>query len=94
MRKIRIKVAMLLVVIIGLSSCTVIKPVTISNAEIGELRGESKSVVLFGVIYLNSKYGIKDAANDGNITSAIATVDEKTTNFIFFSTKTLIVTAK
>lgn len=93
MKKLRIKVATLLVVIVGFSSCTVILPVTISNAEIGEKRGESKSIVIFGT-YLNPKYGIKDAANDGNITSAIATIDEKTTNFIFFSRKILIVTAK
>jgi hypothetical protein len=43
---------------------------------------------------LNSKYGIKDAAKNGNITSAIATVDEKTTSFLLFSKKTIIVTAK
>lgn len=80
--------------IFGISSCTVVKPVTISKAEIGDLRGKSNSIVLFGSVYLNSKYGIKDAANNGNITSAIATVDEKTTSFLLFSRKTMIVTAK
>jgi hypothetical protein len=80
--------------IVAISSCTVVKPVTISNAEIGDLRGKSNSIVLFGSVYLNSKYGIKDAANNGNITSAIATVDEKTTSFLLFSRKTMIVTAK
>lgn len=76
------------------SSCTVIVPVTVSNAEIGEQRGESKTTILFGCLYLNNNYGIKDAAENGGITSAIATVDEKTTSFILFSRKTMIVTSK
>jgi hypothetical protein len=76
------------------SSCTVILPVTASRAEIGDKKGISTSAVLFGVIYLNKDYGIKDAAKNGNITSAIATVDEKTKNMLFFQVKELIVTAK
>jgi hypothetical protein len=77
-----------------MGSCTVVRPVTISDAEMGDLRGESHSIVVFGGVYLNPKYGIKDAAYNGNITSAIATVDEKTTSFLLFSRKTMIVTAK
>jgi len=77
-----------------LSSCTVTLPVTVSRAEIGEKRGVSKTGVLFGVIYLNGEYGIKEAAKKGKITSAIATVDEKTTSYLIFSKKELIVTAK
>lgn len=77
-----------------MSSCSVTVPVAVSNAEIGSLRGTSKSTVILGVIYMNKQYGIKEAARNGGITSAIATVDEKTKNMIFFSKKTLIVTAK
>jgi hypothetical protein len=82
------------IAIVMVSSCTVILPVTASRAEIGDKKGVSTSAVLFGVIYLNKDYGIKDAAKNGNITSAIATVDEKTKNMLFFQVKELIVTAK
>jgi hypothetical protein len=94
MKKLFILTSISFSIIAGISSCTVVKPITISNAEIGDLRGKSSSIVLFGSVYLNSKYGIKDAAKNGNITSAIATVDEKTTSFLLFSKKTIIVTAK
>jgi hypothetical protein len=76
-----------------LSSCSMTMPVAVSDAEIGQLRGESNTFVFLG-IYLNPDYGIKDAATNGNITSAVATVDEKVTNFIIFQTRQLIVTAK
>ena len=81
-------------VAITMASCTVTVPVAVSNAEIGSLRGTSESTVLFGVIYLNKEYGVKEAAKNGGISSAIATVDEETKNMIIFSKKTLIVTAK
>jgi len=79
---------------IVLSSCTVTLPVAVSNAEIGEKRGVSESTVLFGVIFLNGEYGVKEAAKNGGISTAIATVDEETKNMIFFAKKKLIVTAK
>lgn len=75
------------------ASCSVTVPVTVSKAEIGDLRGVSKSTVFMG-IYFNKKYGIKEAAKKGGINSAIATVDEKTINYIIFQKKELIVTAK
>lgn len=81
------------VVALMLSSCSITMPVAVSRAEIGQSRGVSNTVVLLGV-FLNSEYGIKEAASNGNITSAIATVDEKVTNFIIFQTRQLIVTAK
>lgn len=76
------------------ASCSVTVPVTASNAEIGSLRGTSETVVLFGAIYLNKNYGIKEAAKKGKITSAIATMDEETKSYIIFQKKKLIVTAK
>lgn len=82
-----------IVAALALTSCTVIAPVTASRAEIGDLRGVSETTVVFG-IELNKNYGVKEAANNGKIKSAIATVDEQTTNYILFQKKQLIVTAK
>jgi hypothetical protein len=94
MRKKTIKYLVASLMVLNLVSCTVTIPVTASRAEIGSLKGTSKSVVLFNTIYLNKKYGIKEAANNGKIKSAIATIDEKTVSYPFFAKKTLIVTAK
>lgn len=77
-----------------MTSCAVIVPVGVSDAPIGSKRGVSKSVVVLGTMYLNKNFGIKDAANNGKITGAIATIDKKTTNFIFFQKVELIVTAQ
>jgi hypothetical protein len=77
-----------------LASCAMTLPKAISNAPMGDKKGVSSSVVLFGSIYLNGSYGVKDAASKGKITGAIATIDEKTSNFVFFMTKDLIVTSK
>jgi hypothetical protein len=90
MRKINI---LALVLSMALTSCTVIAPVTASRAEIGDLRGVSETTVFFG-IELNKNYGVKEAATNGKIKSAIATVDEKVTNYVLFQKKQLIVTAK
>lgn len=77
------------------SSCSVTLPVAVSNAPVGSKKGESKSVVLFGTLYLNSKYGVKEAANNGKITSAIATIDEETSWVLpIIMNKKLIVTAE
>jgi hypothetical protein len=94
MKKNILKYITIATVLFQIVSCTVIRPVTASNAEIGTKRGISESAVLFNAIYLNNNYGVKEAANNGNINSAIATIDEKTVNYFFFSKKTLIVTAK
>jgi len=82
------------IVTVIMTSCTVTMPVAVSNAEIGDKRGVSESAVLFGVVYLNGNYGLKEAAVNGGISSAIATVDEETKNMVFFVKKKLIVTAK
>lgn len=87
------KIVLAVVLVSAMASCTVTVPVTASRAEIGDLKGESTSVVMFG-IYFNKNYGIKEAAKKGKITSAIATIDKRTKNFIIFRKETLIVTAK
>jgi len=92
MKKIK-NVGVLAVAALALTSCTVITPVTASRAEIGQKRGVSQTAVFFGIEF-NKNYGVKDAANNGKITSAIATVDEKVTSYLIFKKKELIVTAK
>jgi len=76
-----------------LASCAITLPVAVSNAPIGDKKGVSSTIV-FGGIYFNGNYGVKDAASKGKITGAIATIDEKTSNFVFFAKKELIVTSK
>lgn len=76
------------------TSCTVTVPVAVSNAPIGGKKGVSESFVIFGTIYLNSEYGVKDAAKNGSITGAIGAIDEKTTDYVVFSKKELIVLSK
>jgi len=76
-----------------LASCAITLPVAVSNAPIGEKRGVSTTTIFAG-IYFNSNYGVKEAATKGKITGPIATIDEKTSNYIFFFKKELIVTSK
>ncbi len=76
------------------TSCTVIAPITASDAEIGNKRGVSKTSVFLG-IELNKNYGVKEAAKNGKITSPVATVDQKTTSFLgLFKKRELIITGK
>jgi hypothetical protein len=77
-----------------LASCAITLPVAVSNAPIGTKTGVSETTIIFGSIYLNSNYGVKEAAQKGKITGAIATIDEKTTNLFFITKKELIVTSK
>ena len=92
MKKIK-NLSILAVAALALNSCTVIAPVTASRAEIGDKRGVSETTVVLGIEF-NKAYGVKEAADNGKITSAIATVDEKVTNYLLFKKKQLIVTAK
>lgn len=92
MKKLK-NVGIIAVAALALTSCTVIAPVTASRAEIGSKRGVSETTVFLGIEF-NKNYGVKDAATNGKISSAIATVDEKITNYILFCKKELIVTAK
>ena len=77
-----------------LSSCSVTMPVDVTNNAIGSKKGVSESVVLFGTLYLNGNYSIADAAKNGKIKGGISTVDEKTSKFVFFAKKELIVTGE
>lgn len=76
------------------SSCTTIMPVAVSDAKVGTKTGVSKTGVVLGTLFLNNGYGIAEAVKNGKITGGVATIDEKTTNYIFFFTKELIVTGE
>lgn len=76
-----------------MASCTVTSPLAVSKATIGEERGESKTIS-FLTIELNGNYGVEEAVKKGNITGAVATIDEKVTNYVLFQKKTMIVSAK
>jgi hypothetical protein len=77
-----------------LSSCSVTNPVTASAAPIGNKVGTSNTLVLFGTLHLNKNYGVAEAARNGKIKGGVATVDVKTTNYLFFVKKELIVTGE
>lgn len=76
----------------GLFSCTITAPYAVTEHPIGNKKGISKTGVILGTIQLNKDYGIADAAKNGKITGPVATVDLKTSNYILFSTRELIVT--
>ena len=74
-----------------LTSCSVTAPLAVSAAPIGNKVGTSKTTVL-GFWQMNKEFGIAEAAHNGNIKGGVATVDMKTTNFILFVKKEIIVT--
>lgn len=73
------------------SSCSVTLPLAVSAAPIGNKTGTSSTTVLFGA-QLNKNFGISEAAKNGKITGGVATADIKTTSFIIFRKKQIIVT--
>jgi TRL-like protein family len=94
MKKNILSLATIVLFTVVLTSCSVTIPLAVSDAKMGAKRGESTTTTIFGLIDLNSDFGVKEAATNGKITGAIATVDIKVTNYYFFSKKTLIVTAE
>lgn len=79
-----------------ITSCTMVTPLSVSSAPIGDKNGVSKTGVLFGVIYLNKEYGIAEAARNAKIKAGVATVDESVTKIpvvsLFFYEKQIMVT--
>ena len=73
-----------------LTSCSVTTPLSVSAAPIGTKTGFSQTTVL-GVWQLNKNFGIAEAAHQGKITGGVATVDVKTTNYMIFKKKQIIV---
>lgn len=60
------------------TSCSVTTPLSASSAPIGKKVGTSSTGILFGIIRLNKNYGVAEAAHNGKISGAVATVDVKT----------------
>ncbi len=77
-----------------MTSCAVTMPVAVSEQPLGSKTGTSSSLVLFGSIYLNGDYGVADAAEQGKIKGGVSTVDEKTTDYILFMKKEMIITGE
>lgn len=78
----------------GLSSCSITQPYAVTEQPIGSKTGVSKTSVILGVIQLNGDYSVAEAAENGGITGPVSTVDVKTTSYVLFSTKELIVTGE
>lgn len=72
----------LLCIVIGFASCTMVRPLTATSNAIGPKVGTSKTVTLFGVFVMQPDGGIQAAAKNGKI-SKISTVDVKHSNFLF-----------
>ena len=94
MKKIIRNLLIFTVVTFMISSCSITMPVAVSDAPIGKKKGKSTTGILFGAIYLNPNYGVAEAAKRGKLTGGIATVDEKTTSYVVFMKKELIVTGE
>lgn len=77
-----------------MTSCAVTMPVAVSEQPVGSKTGVSESIVLFGSIFLNGDYGVADAAANGKIKGGVSTVDEKTTNYVIFVKKEIIITGE
>lgn len=87
-----------------LSSCSVTRPLAVTDNSIGTKVGKSKTTCLFsfptgatgaGVLIsngvcFNKDYGLVDAAKNGQITT-VGAIDIKETNFYVFRTFELIV---
>ncbi len=89
---------------IGLmASCSITRPYTATNNPIGSKVGKSQTGVILGtsagdelavgLFVLNNNFGVIEAAKKGKI-NKIATVDVKTTNYLFFQKVEVIVTGE
>lgn len=74
-----------------LTSCSITAPLCVSDAPVGSKKGSSATIVLFKAWQLNKNFGIAEAAKKGKITGAVAYADMKTTNYIFFIKKEIII---
>ena len=79
---------------VSLTSCAATWPYAVTELPVGSKTGVSSSTVLFGTIFLNGDFGVKDAAKNGKITGGISTVDQKVTNYLLFMKYELIVTGE
>ena len=82
--------SILLCGIIGLSSCTITRPLGATSNPVGSKVGKAKTQSVLGFV-LKPNGGVATAAKNGNI-SKISTIDIKTTNYlmIFNTTETIV----
>ena len=83
------------VLVIGLSSCAMTVPHSVTENAIGSKTGVSKTGVVLGLFHTNSGYGVPEAAKNGKINGPISTVDVKKTRYTFlYRTEEMIVTGE
>jgi len=97
------KILIVLAAVAALSSCSTTIPYTATSNAIGSKKGVSKTGVILGsnggdqlamgLLVTNGKFGVIDAAKNGNI-SKISTVDVKSTNYLIFRKVEVIVTGE
>lgn len=85
------------------SSCALTRPYAVTNNEIGNKKGVSKTTVIFGqsagdqlatgMFVTNKNFGVIEAAKKGGV-KVIGCVDVKTTNYVFFQKVEVIVTGE
>lgn len=89
MKKIFLSVSIIAAAAI-LTSCSVTLPMSVSAAPIGNKVGISKTTVFLG-LQLNKNFGIGEAAHNGGIKGGVGVADLKTTNYVLFMKKEIIV---
>ncbi len=95
------KALILGVLVVLVSSCTVVRPYAVTNNEIGDGTGVSRTTLILGgsagnnleqaLFSTNKNFGVIEAAQKGGI-DKIATVDVEASNYWLFSTVKIIVT--
>jgi hypothetical protein len=108
MKKMILKSMGAFAIAVAFSSCSVTNPLTATNNPIGDRVGKSTNNCLFsantygagpglatsyGLCFNTKNYGIYEAASSADI-QKVATVDLKTTNYLFFTKFELIVTGE
>jgi len=85
-----------------MASCSTTLPYAATNNPIGDKKGKSSTVILFGTatqanlgagLVLNKNYGVIEAAKKGKITN-LATVDLKVTNYGLWIKAEILVTGE
>ncbi|PCJ65618.1 MAG: hypothetical protein COA58_09440 [Bacteroidetes bacterium] len=96
-----LKTLILVGVVALASSCTLVRPYAVTNNEIGDAVGVSRTTVILGgsagdqlqqgLFSTNKNFGVIEAAKNGNI-DKVATVDVEASNYWLISTVKVIVT--
>ncbi|MFT4757700.1 MAG: hypothetical protein ACI91R_002357 [Vicingaceae bacterium] len=89
--------------LVALQSCSTTRPYAATNNPIGSKVGTSETTLILGtsagtnleagLVSTNKEFGVIQAARKGKI-NKVATVDVKTTNYVFFQKVEVIVTGE